>query len=92
MSSYEPTIGAAERALQLTNRLHQNGVLILAGTDTPNPWTITGESLHDELELFVRAGLSPADALQTATLNAAKYLGQSDDHGLVFQDLGISAF
>ena len=83
MSSYELTIGAAERALHLTNRLHQNGVLILAGTDTPNPWTITGESLHDELELFVRAGLSPADALQTATLNAAKYLRQSDDHGLV---------
>ena len=73
----------AEIALQLTKRLHQNEVLFLAGTDTPNPWTLTGESLHDELELFVRAGLTPAAALQTATINAARYLMQSDDHGLV---------
>ena len=47
----------------------------LAGTDTPNPYTYPGFSLHDELELLVSAGFSPMQALQTATLRAAQFLG-----------------
>lgn len=40
---------------------------ILAGTDAPNPGTAHGATLHRELELLVRAGLSPLAALQAAT-------------------------
>jgi imidazolonepropionase-like amidohydrolase len=48
-------------------RLHAAGVPILAGTDAPNPGTAHGASLHRELELLVRAGLSPLEALRAAT-------------------------
>jgi hypothetical protein len=54
------------------------GVGILAGTDTP-----FGFSLHHELFLFVEHGLTPLQALQTATINSAKYLNQSDVLGSV---------
>jgi imidazolonepropionase-like amidohydrolase len=40
-------------------------------------------SLHDELELFVQAGLSPMEALQTATLNPARFLGREKDLGTI---------
>nr|MBA3767355.1 amidohydrolase family protein [Acidobacteriota bacterium] len=48
-----------------------------------NPFVVAGFSLHDELELFVQAGLTPMQALQTATLNPAKYLGLSDSLGTI---------
>lgn len=47
--------------------LHAAGVRILAGTDSPNPGTAHGASMHRELELLVLAGLSPAEALAAAT-------------------------
>jgi imidazolonepropionase-like amidohydrolase len=66
----------------LVGELHRAGVGLLAGTDTPNPYVLPGFSLHDELGLLVRAGLSPADALRAATLNPARFLG-ADDFGEV---------
>lgn len=58
--------------------LHRAGVGILAGTDVP-----FGFTLHHELELYVRSGLTPLDALRTATLNPARYLGRIDVLGTV---------
>jgi len=55
---------AAERALR---QLRDEEVPILAGTDSPNPGTTYGASLHRELELLVKAGLSPLEALKAAT-------------------------
>jgi len=55
---------AAEKALR---QLREAGVPILAGTDAPNAGTAFGASLHRELELLVRAGLTPLEALQAAT-------------------------
>ncbi|HRN61113.1 MAG TPA: CIA30 family protein [Luteimonas sp.] len=55
------------RAIESVRLLHAAGVDILAGSDTPNPGTAHGASLHHELELLVRAGLSPAEALAAAT-------------------------
>ncbi|HWY44740.1 MAG TPA: amidohydrolase family protein [Candidatus Sulfotelmatobacter sp.] len=55
--------------------MHAANVPFLAGTDTPNPYTYPGFSLHDELELLVSAGFSPMEALQTATLRATQFLG-----------------
>lgn len=60
----EANYRAAEKALP---QLREAGVPILAGTDAPNPGTTFGASLHRELELLVRAGLSPTDALRAAT-------------------------
>src|SRR5262249_18014389 len=72
-----------ERNLELVAAMHRAGVGILAGTDVLNPYCFPGFSIHDELEWFVKAGLSPMAALQTATLNPARYLGQSKDFGTV---------
>ena len=53
---------------------NHNGV-VAAGTDTPNQLLAPGASLHDELALLVQAGLSPREALLTATRNGARLLG-----------------
>jgi imidazolonepropionase-like amidohydrolase len=47
------------------------------------PYCFPGFGLHDELALFVRAGLSPMEALQAATYNPAKCLGKLDSMGTV---------
>jgi imidazolonepropionase-like amidohydrolase len=52
--------------------LRDAGATILAGTDTPTPGTAYGASLHEELELMVRFGLSPEQALVSATSAAAR--------------------
>ena len=49
----------------------------------------TGSGLHDELALYVQAGLTPLQALQTATLDAARYHGTSDRSGRIA--LGFAA-
>src|ERR1700730_5197538 len=54
-------------------------VPILAGTDTAAGVRVyPGFSLHDELELLVKAGLTPMEALQAATRNAGEYLELAD--------------
>ena len=58
---------------------------MLAATDAVVWYVFPGFSMHDELELFVKAGLTPMEALQTATLNPATYLGLSDTAGTVEQ-------
>jgi len=54
------------------------GVGFLAGTDTPDGFAFPGFSLHEELAQLVDAGLSPMEALQSATSNPAKYFGLND--------------
>ena len=49
----------------------------------PEPVLLSRFSLHDELALFVRAGLTPFEALQTATVNPAKYLGMEKSLGTI---------
>jgi imidazolonepropionase-like amidohydrolase len=66
-----------------TADMYHAGVQLLAGTDMPEPYTIPGFSLHQELELLVQAGLSPIDALRTATINPAKFLGKENELGTV---------
>jgi imidazolonepropionase-like amidohydrolase len=59
-------------------RLADAGVTLLAGTDAPNPGTVFGASLHRELELLVRCGISPAQALAAATAEPARVFGLAD--------------
>ena len=66
------------KELEMTLAMHRAGVPLMAGTDTAaGVYVIPGFSLHQELELFVKAGLTPMEALQTATLNPAKFLGRT---------------
>ena len=69
------------RELQIVGAMHRAGVGILAGTDLPVGHAIPGYSLHEELALMVESGLSPLAALQTATLNPAKFFGFTDSLG-----------
>lgn len=60
-----------EHGIRLTGAAHKAGVPILVGTDT----VLGGFRYHDELAHLARAGLSPAEVLRAATINAAKYVG-----------------
>jgi len=73
-----------EKELQVVNEMHKAGIPFLAGTDTPpGVYVFPGFSLHEELQRFVAAGFTPMEALQTATLNPAKFLGMEDRLGTV---------
>jgi imidazolonepropionase-like amidohydrolase len=68
---------------ELTVKLHRAGVPLLVGTDSPEPNVTPGFALHQELEILVEAGLSPADALTAATLTNATALRQQDHLGSI---------
>ena len=65
--------------------LQQGGALLLAGTDVDDtfPFLFFGFSLHDELSLAVKGGLTPLAALQCATINPARFLGREAELGTV---------
>ena len=67
----------------LTGRLYRAGVELLVGTDTPVQFCPPGFALHQELELLVESGLTPAAALTAATRNNARSLGQSAQLGSI---------
>ncbi|MEO8452253.1 MAG: amidohydrolase family protein, partial [Gemmatimonadota bacterium] len=62
---------------------HDAGVRLLAGTDPPVPSVVAGFALHLELKFLVAAGLTPYEALRTATYNAAEFLHRLDEAGTV---------
>jgi len=72
-----------KKGLELTKLAHEQGVKILAGTDSYDPWSFPGYSLHAELEELVKAGLTPAQSLQCATITPAEYAGLSDTYGSI---------
>ncbi|MGH8906466.1 MAG: amidohydrolase family protein [Egibacteraceae bacterium] len=63
--------------------MRRAGVRILAGTDCGSPYCFAGFSLHDESELLVHGGLTPMEALQSATRDAAECLGMLEEFGTV---------
>jgi imidazolonepropionase-like amidohydrolase len=71
------------RQLEIVRLLHDAGAKFLAGTDLSNPYIYPGFSLHDELAHYVQNGFTPLEALQTATLNPARFLGIADSSGTV---------
>ncbi|GAB3389105.1 amidohydrolase family protein [Lysobacter fragariae] len=72
-----------EKSASLLPLLHEAGVTILAGTDAGflNSFDYPGIGLHDELREFVRYGLTPAQALHSATIDNAGFLGHGDQSG-----------
>jgi imidazolonepropionase-like amidohydrolase len=69
--------------IALVEAMRHAGVQFMAGTDVGNEYVYPGFSLHDELALLVKAGLSTMEALQAATRNPAKFLGVLDQLGTV---------
>jgi imidazolonepropionase-like amidohydrolase len=72
-----------EDQLRTVAAMQRTGVKILAGSDTPNPYVFPGVGLHEELALLVKAGLTPAEALRAATLNAAEFVGRLERSGSI---------
>lgn len=71
------------KLLTLTKLMHDNGILITAGSDFPNPWIVPSISLHQELQLLSDASISNADIIKIATLNGAITLGIGDETGSI---------
>ena len=74
----EPKPAILADAIANVRALHAAGVDILAGTDAGNPGTTHGASMHGELELLVRAGLTPTEALAAATSVPARRFNLGD--------------
>jgi hypothetical protein len=68
------------KMIEFTGRMYKAGIPLVAGTDA-----LAGFTLQRELEIYVQAGLTPAQALQVATYNGAKYARVLDDRGIIMQ-------
>lgn len=73
----------AQWMLDMTRRIHDAGIEIMAGTDCPIFFLTPGQSLHKELERLVSAGLSPIEAIKSATLNPAQYFNLENELGMI---------
>jgi hypothetical protein len=76
--TYRQYTKSYQKMIEFVGRMYRAGVPIVAGTDD-----IPGFTLQRELELYVEAGMTPAQALQVATYNGAKFSRTLDDRGVV---------
>ena len=77
-----------EKAVALASA---SGVRILAGTDVGSAYSHAGFSLHEEMEWLVKAGLTPRDALRSATSNPAAFF--RDEYGIgTMKDGSVASF
>ena len=79
----EPDTTFAAWSLRLVGMMHERGVPVGAGTDTPINYSLPGYALHSELEMLVRAGLTPLEAIGAATLRAAEFFDLESEMGAV---------
>ncbi len=68
---------------KLVKALSDAGVPLMCGTDASGVGPVAGFGVHEELQEFVSDGISPYHALQTATVNPARYFGKSDEFGTI---------
>lgn len=71
--------GFFDKLVALIGAMHRAGVAIVAGSDT----CVAGHSLHHELELYVQAGMSPMEAIQSATTVPARVMGREHEVGTI---------
>jgi imidazolonepropionase-like amidohydrolase len=69
--------------LRIVNLMRRSKVRLLAGSDSLDPYVFPGDSLHHELEMLVKAGLSPLEALRSATLSPAEFFGLENELGTI---------
>ncbi len=72
-----------ENRRRLLRILHEAGVKLALGTDTPNPFVVPGFSVHEELANFIEAGFTPRQALGAATRQGARLLEKSQEFGTI---------
>jgi hypothetical protein len=70
-------------AMDTVRQAHEAGVRIVAGTDSGDTYVFPGFAIHDELAELVRAGLTPAEALRSATIDAARFSGMAREYGSI---------
>ena len=70
-------------ARQIVSAMHHAGVPIMTGTDSPMPGVYPGYALHDEMAMLVESGLTPREALRSATLLPAQFLGIAGTSGTI---------
>ena len=70
-------------SLDLVNIMNQEGVKIIAGTDTPIGYLTPGYSLHKELELLFEAGMTTKEVLRSATITPAEFLNIENEIGTI---------
>lgn len=80
---FQVSVRRFDYALRNVKALHDAGVLIALGTDAGMPGTPHGVSVLHEMELLVRAGLTPVEALMVGTANSARALGLANDRGTI---------
>lgn len=73
----------SEWFINMVNKVHNAEIEIMAGTDSPIALLTPGQSLHEELAMLVKAGLTPLEAIKTATINPAKYFNLENELGLI---------
>ena len=72
-----------DRIYRLVSLATRTKIEVLAGTDTGDPYTIPGATLHDELEQLVAAGMTPHQALEAATIVPARFLEWDEQMGTI---------
>jgi len=70
-------------SLRLVGDMYRRGIPIGAGTDTPINFSLPGYALHSELEMLVRAGLPPLEAIRSATIRPAEFFGLQAEMGSI---------
>jgi hypothetical protein len=71
------------RLLEIVGRMNAHNVPIMAGTDAAAPNVFPGSALHEDLAYLVQAGLTPMEALKSATIRPADFLGLSAKQGTI---------
>jgi len=71
---------------KLAAAMHKAGVAMLAGSDSLDRFVFPGSSLHQELRLLQEDGFTPLEALRSATLDAARFVGREKEYGVVAVD------
>lgn len=82
-SPTEEGLALADWAYDMITRLVEAGIGIMAGTDMPLAQLTPGYSLHEELILLERAGMTPMQILEAATLRPAEFLGLEKKQGSI---------
>lgn len=85
----DPELDPAESRTVIANRtrilsaLHEGGVTILMGTDSPQLFSVPGFSLHRELQRMAAAGMTPYEILVTGTRAVGEYFANEDEFGTI---------
>lgn len=80
---YRLTQQAHQRRIEMLRALHEANAPLLIGTDAPNPYVMFGFALHEEFGFYKEAGFTNTQILRIATLDAAHFLGQDGEFGII---------